>query len=325
MKRVLIVGTGPLARAAAANLRATRAVHLVGALSLPDEPTLSNDWPTLGTVADLPTVLVHAHVDEVYLAGDSRRHHDTLQEVVAHCERVGTPFALPVSAYRHQRALLADSAPDRDGFLHYTCTLSRPWSAATKRLLDVCAAAAGLMVLAPVLAAIAVAVRADSPGAVLFRQVRVGRNGRHFLMLKFRSMRSDAEALLATLATKNEQDGPVFKLARDPRVTRVGAFIRRYSLDELPQLWNVLVGDMSLVGPRPPLPREVARYEPWQRRRLSMRPGITCLWQVSGRNEIRFEQWMYLDLQYVDQWSLWSDIRLLWRTIPAVLFARGAS
>jgi exopolysaccharide biosynthesis polyprenyl glycosylphosphotransferase len=325
MKRVLIVGTGPLARAAAANLREARAAHIVGALSLPEEPTPSNEWPILGTVDDLPTVLVHAHIDEVYLAGDSRYHHDSLQEVVAHCERVGTPFALPVSAYRHQRALLADSTPDRDGFLHYTCTLSRPWSAATKRAIDVCAAAAGLLILAPILAVIALAVRVDSRGAVLFRQVRVGRNGRLFSMLKFRSMRTDAEALLGTLATRNEQDGPVFKLAHDPRVTRVGEFIRRYSLDELPQLWNVFVGDMSLVGPRPPLPREVARYEPWQRRRLSMRPGITCLWQVSGRNDIRFEQWMYLDLQYVDQWSLWSDVRVLWRTIPAVLFARGAS
>ena len=134
-----------------------------------------------------------------------------------------------------------------------------------------------------------------------------------------------ADRMQAQLAQANEQDGPVFKLAHDPRVTRVGAWLRRYSIDELPQLWNVLVGEMSLVGPRPPLPREVAQYEPWQRRRLSMRPGITCVWQVSGRNAIRFEQWMYLDLQYVDQWSLGSDLRLLLRTIPAVLTGRGAS
>jgi exopolysaccharide biosynthesis polyprenyl glycosylphosphotransferase len=325
MKRVLIVGTGPLARAAAANLREARQVHLVGALTLPGESVPAADWPVLGTVADLGSVLAHAHIDEVYLAGDNRQHYDRLQDVVAQCERVGTPFAVPATTYRHQRALLTDAAPDRDGFLHYTCTVSRPASAAVKRGIDVCAAALGLLVLSPILAIVALAVRVDSRGPVLFRQVRVGRNGGFFSMLKFRSMRVDAEALLATLTTQNEQDGPVFKLARDPRVTRVGEIIRRFSLDELPQLWNVLVGDMSLVGPRPPLPREVARYEPWQRRRLSMRPGITCLWQVSGRNDIRFEQWMYLDLQYVDQWSLWSDIRLLWRTIPAVLFARGAS
>ncbi len=197
--------------------------------------------------------------------------------------------------------------------------------AAVKRTIDVVASALGLIALSPLLLATALAVKLDSKGPVFFKQVRVGRNGRLFGMLKFRSMRPDADKLVAQLRAANEQEGPVFKMTRDPRVTRVGAFIRRYSIDELPQLWNVLVGDMSLVGPRPPIPAEVAQYQPWQRRRLSMRPGITGLWQVSGRNAIKFEQWMYLDMQYVDHWSLAQDLRLLLRTIPVVVTGRGAS
>jgi lipopolysaccharide/colanic/teichoic acid biosynthesis glycosyltransferase len=144
-------------------------------------------------------------------------------------------------------------------------------------------------------------------------------------MLKFRSMVSNAEALKATLVQQNEQSGPVFKMQRDPRVTTVGRFIRKHSIDELPQLVNVLRGDMSLVGPRPPLPSEVASYEAWQRRRLSVRPGLTCVWQVSGRNQISFEQWMMLDMRYIDHWSLLQDVRLIMRTVPIVLTGRGAS
>jgi lipopolysaccharide/colanic/teichoic acid biosynthesis glycosyltransferase len=159
---------------------------------------------------------------------------------------------------------------------------------------------------------------------VLFRQRRVGLAGREFTLFKFRSMRQGAEAQQGLLGARNEMDGPVFKLRDDPRVTRVGRFIRRTSLDELPQLWNVVRGEMSLVGPRPPLPSEVRRYERWQRRRLSVKPGITCTWQVSGRNEIDFQQWMELDLAYIDRWSLWEDVRIVLRTIPAVLSGRGA-
>jgi lipopolysaccharide/colanic/teichoic acid biosynthesis glycosyltransferase len=153
----------------------------------------------------------------------------------------------------------------------------------------------------------------------------VGQGGRPFLMLKFRSMVVNAEELKSTLAAQNEQAGPVFKMKNDPRITRVGRFIRKYSIDELPQLVNVLRGDMSLVGPRPPLPAEVAKYESWQWRRLSVRPGLTCIWQVSGRNQISFEEWMKLDMQYIDHWSLAADLQLILRTIPVVLAGRGAS
>ena len=145
-----------------------------------------------------------------------------------------------------------------------------------------------------------------------------------FDMLKFRSMYADAEKRLESLRAFNEMSGPVFKMTNDPRITKVGRFIRRTSVDELPQFWNVLRGEMSVVGPRPPVPSEVKQYKRWQRRRLSVKPGITCTWQVSGRNEINFDQWMELDLAYIDNWSLWHDVRIVARTIPAVLKARGA-
>jgi lipopolysaccharide/colanic/teichoic acid biosynthesis glycosyltransferase len=182
-----------------------------------------------------------------------------------------------------------------------------------------------LVALSPVLALVVLAVKLTSPGPVLFRQIRFGARGRPFTMYKFRSMVADAEMFRAALAGANEVTGPVFKIREDPRLTAIGAFLRRTSLDELPQLWNVLRGEMSLVGPRPAVPSEVARYEPWQRRRLSMKPGLTCLWQISGRSRVAFDRWMRLDLEYVDRWSLGLDLWILVRTIPAVLSGRGAS
>src|SRR5688572_3444532 len=179
----------------------------------------------------------------------------------------------------------------------------------------------------PVLLAIglsSIAIRVTSPGPVFFKQERCGLNGRLFTMYKLRSMVDNAEQTRFELEALNEMDGPVFKSSRDPRRTTVGKFLRKFSIDELPQFYNVLRGDMSLVGPRPPLPQEVARYERWQRRRLSMKPGITCLWQISGRNEISFQDWMKLDLTYIDNWSLLLDLKILLKTVPVVLMGRGA-
>lgn len=198
------------------------------------------------------------------------------------------------------------------------------WQGVAKRVLDVTVAAALLVLTAPLLLLIALAVKLDSPGPVIFRQRRVGKNGREFTFYKFRGMVADAEARLHEVAHLNEVDGPIFKSRRDPRVTRVGRVLRRTSLDELPQLWNVLRGDMSLVGPRPPLPAEVAKYEPWQRDRLLAPGGITGLWQVSGRNLLGFEDMVRLDLEYITRWSLWLDLRILLRTMLVVLTARGA-
>ena len=196
---------------------------------------------------------------------------------------------------------------------------------AAKRGLDVLGASVLLAATAPLLGAAMLAVRLTSPGPVLFRQLRCGLNGRTFEILKLRTMYCDAEARRDELAHLNEMDGPVFKIRDDPRVTPAGHLLRRLSIDELPQLWNVVLGEMSLVGPRPSLPSEVVEYQTFERRRLSMRPGLTCIWQVSGRNELHFEDWVRLDLQYIDTWSLGQDWRIMVQTLPAVVRGDGAS
>jgi len=193
-----------------------------------------------------------------------------------------------------------------------------------KRTIDVLGASAGLLLSVPIMLVVAVAIKLDSRGPVLFRHPRLGKDGRPFVMLKFRSMYSEARLLQEQLLQENEVPGPVFKIRSDPRVTRVGRIIRKYSLDELPQLWNVLRGQMSLVGPRPPIPDEVARYQPWQRERLAVKPGLTCTWQVSGRSDIPFDEWVRMDIEYVRSRSLLMDLKLLLLTVPAVISARGA-
>jgi exopolysaccharide biosynthesis polyprenyl glycosylphosphotransferase len=192
-----------------------------------------------------------------------------------------------------------------------------------KRLLDITGAAALLVLLSPLMLILALAVRQDSAGRALFKQRRVGLHGRTFEVLKFRTMHDGAEDRLTELMELNEIRGHAFKLTADPRVTRVGRWLRRTSLDELPQLWNVLRGEMSLVGPRPPLVSEVQGYNVWHRRRLSMKPGMTGLWQVRARTEQDFDRWVETDLEYIDSWSLWLDLRILLRTIPAVLNREG--
>jgi exopolysaccharide biosynthesis polyprenyl glycosylphosphotransferase len=193
-----------------------------------------------------------------------------------------------------------------------------------KRTLDVFLASLGLLAMLPLWLVIVFAIRLDSPGPAIFIQDRVGRHGRRFRFYKFRSMYVDAEGRLDELLACNEIDGPVFKIRNDPRVTRVGGFLRRTSLDELPQLINVLKGDMSMVGPRPPLPREVDEYRPSDIFRLSVKPGLTCLWQISGRSNVSFDQWMEYDREYVRDMSLWLDLGILLRTVGAVLTMRGA-
>ena len=222
---------------------------------------------------------------------------------------------------------------DVSTMVELTSTVARPKPATSlaRRALDVSVAGTALMLLVPVIVVSAIAVRLSSPGPVLFRQRRLGRQMRPFTVLKFRTMRADADSALhrdyvrSLIGTQPPEDAPdnLYKLVIDPRVTRVGRFLRSWSIDELPQLWNVLRGDMSLVGPRPPIPEEVARYERWQRRRLAMKPGLTCLWQISGRNEIDFDRWIELDLEYIDRWSLWLDLKIIARTIPAMLAQQG--
>jgi exopolysaccharide biosynthesis polyprenyl glycosylphosphotransferase len=323
---VLVVGTGALGRYTARRIQEQAARRATCSfLSFAGDGTAGEaPGEVLGTSDDLARVLRERPFDEVYVAGSPLRHARAMQAAVQVCERFGVPFALPESQFRLDRARPA-RRPSADGYVHYLGAEPKPVQMALKRALDVVVAAAALVLLSPLLLVVSGLIALGSPGPVLFRQTRVGRHGKPFAMLKLRSMVEGAEGQRAMLAARNEQSGPVFKIRDDPRVTRVGRFIRRYSIDELPQLVNVLCGDMSLVGPRPPLPEEVARYEPWQRRRLSVRPGITCLWQVSGRNAVSFEEWMYLDMRYIDHWSLDEDLKLILRTVPAVVTGRGAS
>lgn len=196
---------------------------------------------------------------------------------------------------------------------------------AVKRALDLVLATAGILILSPLLAAIALAVLVTSGRPILYPWKVVGRGGRYFTGYKFRTMVRDADALMAKLAAQNEMSGPVFKMKRDPRVTPVGRILRKLSLDELPQLWSVITGDMSLVGPRPPLQTEWVRFEPWQRRKLAVTPGITCLWQAYGRSEITsFDEWVRMDIEYIERWSLALDARILLRTLKVVALAKGA-
>jgi exopolysaccharide biosynthesis polyprenyl glycosylphosphotransferase len=193
-----------------------------------------------------------------------------------------------------------------------------------KRVLDFTLAVLGLLLSAPLWLLVALAIKLESPGPAVFTQRRVGEKGRLFEIHKFRSMRKGAEEQQAELRARNEASGPLFKIKDDPRLTRLGPFLRRYSLDEIPQLWNVVRGEMSIVGPRPGLPSEVAQYQPWHRQRLEVPPGITGLWQVSGRSDLTFDEMCLLDIYYIENWSLRLDLSIMLRTIPRVLFAQGA-
>lgn len=329
---VIIVGTGPLGvttwrRLSEGGARGRNVVGFVrfagDPLSLPAGVTA----PVLGDADDLLETIEKRPVTEVFIAGRVMTHGQQMQDIVRQCEEVGLPFAVPMHSFEFNRAQLLSSAAkdERDGYLHYLNTESKPVQWALKRMLDIVCAALALVVLAPLLLGVAIAIRLESRGPILFKQVRVGLHGACFDFLKFRSMVVDADSLKDKLLKENEMNGPVFKMKNDPRVTRVGRFIRKFSIDELPQLINILRGDMTIVGPRPPVPREVALYKPWQRRRLSVRPGLTCYWQVGGRNEIGFEEWMLLDLRYVDHWNLWKDIGLIAKTVPVVVTGKGAS
>lgn len=326
VRRVLVVGTGEEARLYDRALAAPeRGARVVGFLDPSGNvPPAVPAGRVLGTLDDLDGIVEREGVDEVAFAVPFRQL-DGIQEHLARCEEVGAEVRVVADFLGLSLSSVHVESVGGLPMLSFVPTPSWRLQFFLKRVLDVVLAATMLAALSPVMLAVAVGVRLTSPGPVLFRQTRCGLRGRPFQFLKFRSMYQDAEARRSALEPRNELRGPVFKIRDDPRITPFGRFIRRRSLDELPQLLNVLRGEMSLVGPRPPLPHEVLRYERWQRRRLSMCPGLTCIWQVSGRNEVPFERWMEMDLRYIDEWSLWLDVKILLLTVPAVLSARGAS
>lgn len=328
--RLLVVGAGAQAVKYAHSIHGQPPwnVKLLGYVAGPGEefdPAIPEDQRH-GSVVDLEQFLNSTPVDEVLFANPSLDN-NSLANALHVCDERGIDVLLPLppSIPQRSRVEIANIHGLDLPLLGLRRTPTGEVNLALKRLLDLVGGMVMLMLAGPIMLIAAIAIRLESKGPIFFKQIRAGRNGRKFTMYKFRSMVVDAEAKKAALAHLNEMSGPVFKIKSDPRITKVGHFIRRTSIDELPQVFNILLGDMSLVGPRPPLPAEVEQYQPWQRRRLSVKPGLTGLWQVSGRNNVDFEEWMALDLRYIDDWSLWLDLKILLRTVPAVIFKTGAS
>jgi exopolysaccharide biosynthesis polyprenyl glycosylphosphotransferase len=314
--RVLIVGANELGQSLARELAA--GCQVVGFVDNGADTSL--DWPLLGEIARLEhLVQVHA-VDELVIALPAARREQVSRILARGFHReVHVKLVPELSELLPQRVEVQQLGGR--SYIGFPTAARVSW---IKRVVDLAVSSVGLLALLIPFALIGLAIKLDSPGPVLYGQLRVGKNGRPFRMLKFRSMYRDADRRLAELRDRNEASGPMFKMRHDPRVTRVGRVLRRLSLDELPQLVNVLRGEMSLVGPRPPIPSEVDRYEDWQHGRLRARPGITGLWQVSGRSEVPFHDMVRLDLHYIRNWSLGLDVEILARTIPAVLTSRGA-
>jgi exopolysaccharide biosynthesis polyprenyl glycosylphosphotransferase len=327
-RRILVVGTRELAHRAVSALdgRAATACNVVGCIEVAWSSAVGDVRPTphASTVGRITGFLKDNVVDEIVLAVPLFMAEAIEQALVA-AEMEGVRVRVMANFFRAAPKRLSLDECDAVPFLTLDWVASDDWRLIVKRALDIGVAAGALIVFAPLFALVAIAIRLDSRGPVLFVQRRVGLNKRTFSLVKFRTMGTDAERRQAALETLNEANGPVFKIANDPRVTRVGRFLRRTSIDELPQLWNVLRGDMSLVGPRPLPLRDVSRFnEALQRKRFSVKPGLTCLWQVSGRSGIGFGEWIRLDLWYIDNWSLTLDLKLLAQTVPAVLRGTGA-
>jgi exopolysaccharide biosynthesis polyprenyl glycosylphosphotransferase len=320
---VLVVGTGPRAQAFARKLEGHRELGLrvLGFVDDEKQPSFAAPWRYLGAIDQIEDLLHTEVIDEVALClpyADWQR-----MNAVAHlCEEEGKIVRIPVDIL--DRSFGAGRFEDLDGTPVYSLVSGpdRVVALVVKRMFDIVVSGLALIVGSPLLLGIALLIRIRDGAPVLFRQTRIGLHGRRFVMLKFRTMTIGAEQKLEDLLQHSEINGAAFKMTNDPRVTPTGRFLRRGSLDELPQLWNVFRGDMSLVGPRPALPKEVESYDLWHRRRLSMKPGITGLWQVSDRRSPSFDRWAELDLSYIDRWSLWLDLKILARTFPAAIEGR---
>ncbi len=325
--RVIIVGAGEVGRTVMRTVvaRPELGYQIVGFVD--DNPqkgqTNIGRFKALGPVHNLPRLIEVEEVDEVIITLPWM-YHRKIMGIVQECARRQVSARIVPDLF--QMSLSQVDVDDLGGVpvIGVREVGFGRGALLVKRGMDVAGAIVGLTLGAPILGLIALAIRLDSPGPVIFRQTRVGKDGRTFEILKFRSMREGAEEEQSRLLDMNEADGLFFKIRDDPRLTRVGRFLRRHSLDELPQLWNVLRGEMSLVGPRPNTPTEVRRYTEWHRKRLEALPGMTGLWQVSGRSLISFDEMVLLDIYYIENWSPWLDLKILARTIPQVLFGEGA-
>jgi exopolysaccharide biosynthesis polyprenyl glycosylphosphotransferase len=331
LRHVLIVGTSPRAVEFADKIQASPELgyHVIG--------FADRSWDGIGSFREtghslacdlegLPEFVRSNVIDEVVIALPIRSAHDASARVAMLCEQQGIIVRMLPNIFNLKMARSRAEEFEGDAFITHYTGVTEGWPVMMKRALDFCLALVALIIVSPVMVLAAILIKLTAPGPIFFLQERIGQNKRKFTIYKFRSMAVDAEDKMRQLEHLNEVSGPVFKIKQDPRITPVGRFLRKTSIDELPQLFNVLKGDMSLVGPRPLPVRDYEGFnEDWHRRRFSVRPGITCLWQVNGRSSIPFEKWMELDMQYIDKWSLWLDLKILARTIPAVLKGFGAA
>ena len=324
VRYMLVVGTGPFAEAFADRIegRPDLGIRVIGHVSASNQPDSAVSRPVLGSVQEIGALFHARVVDEVAICL-SEADAGWVEPVTRLAADEGKTVRIPLDP--GDALLVRGREEEFEGFVVRSVVNDERREAAlvTKRLIDIVGSAVGLVLLSPLLLGVALVIRWKEGAPVLFRQTRVGLNGRPFTIYKFRTMVPDAEDRLAEVWHLNQRDGIVFKAADDPRMTRLGRILRARSIDELPQLWNVLRGEMSLVGPRPPIVSEVAAYDVWHRRRLSMKPGITGLWQVEARREPEFDRWVERDLAYIDRWSLLLDLRILIKTVPAVLLRTG--
>jgi exopolysaccharide biosynthesis polyprenyl glycosylphosphotransferase len=325
-RNAMIVGTGPRAQRLYDELADAPSgeYNILGFLDSADRNGDGLPGARLGTLDELEGILLRHTLDEVLIALPIKSRYADIQRVLECCQRVGVRAKFGVDLFETTRCVGAVE----DDRVSVVASPRSPegWRLVAKRGIDILGASLGLLVLSPVLALAAVAIKLTSPGPLFFTQPRYGLNRRLFNMYKLRTMVAGADALQDTLEARNEASGPVFKIRRDPRITPVGRWLRRTSMDELPQLINVLRGEMSLVGPRPLPVRDVHRFEQATlMRRFSVRPGLTCLWQISGRSDLNFDDWIRLDLQYIDSWSMRLDLLILLRTLPVVVQGKGAS
>ncbi|MBN1997962.1 sugar transferase [candidate division KSB1 bacterium] len=326
-ENLLIVGTGKRARDFIHALKnhSNWGLKIVGLID--DEHGLFGKevcgYRVIGRIQDIPFIINRLVIDRVIFVVPRLWLH-RIEEAILACEEIGVSTSISLDLYNLHIARTRQT--DFNGFplLEFETFSAKEWQLFIKRALDILVSLSALLFFSPLMLAVAILIKLTSNGPILFNQTRCGLKGRKFTLFKFRSMVNDAEDRKKYLLENNEMDGPVFKIKRDPRITSIGYFLRKTSIDELPQFFNVLKGDMSIVGPRPPLESEIELYEIWQRRRLSLKPGITCIWQVSGRNKLSFDQWMKMDLEYIDTWSLFLDLRIMIKTFFVVLIGYGA-
>jgi exopolysaccharide biosynthesis polyprenyl glycosylphosphotransferase len=326
-RRMVIVGTGKRAVALIHRIKnhPEWGFKILGAIE--DEPGRGvakvDGVEVIGDIDNICEILKKRAVDEVMIVVPRSRL-NFIEKAVLSCETVGVRVVVAMDLFNLKIARARHTDLDGVPFVSFETTVANAWQLMAKRIIDIVLSFVGIVLGAPIFLGSALAIKITSKGPVIFKQQRVGLNSRKFILYKFRTMYSGADQLRAEMEAKNELDGPAFKMKRDPRVMPAGRILRKLSIDELPQLFNVLAGHMSLIGPRALPTYEVENIELWQRRRFSMRPGLTCLWQVNGRNKLDFNTWMKLDLEYLDKWSLWLDIKIMAKTIPVVLFGIGA-